>query len=223
MQGSDARIHLPREGAGRPGALAVGWSCRRRRPLLTEHSAVSAIRCSLAPALQQVSYLRGIFPEDNFKAVDMRNLDSALRRRCQWRPSAAARKRLSACLPASAEIFRCPNHPAAFPCPKPITYQPDMEIRMLLASNPESQRLVNWVEGGGCWALTAVLVLPCCPACGSRVPILSAGLPAPRYPHQVGERQLAHTSSHQLPPTRSPTRRSLPTTSPHPPGPAPAN
>ena len=42
--------------------------------------------CLLLLALQ-VSYLRGIFPEDHYKTVDMRNLDSERRRQRAGVPS----------------------------------------------------------------------------------------------------------------------------------------
>jgi hypothetical protein len=51
--------------------------------------------CLLLLALQ-VSYLRGIFPEDHYKTVDMRNLDSERRRQRaggRRRPAAAASAR----------------------------------------------------------------------------------------------------------------------------------
>ena len=93
--------------------------------------------CLLLHALQ-VSYLRGIFPEDHYKTVDMRNLDSeAPQPACRRAPLAAA---VSVDCRMSCLLF--PHLPHLPPLPA------DMSISMLMQRDDESKRLVQWVEGG---------------------------------------------------------------------------
>ncbi|PSC71156.1 homologous pairing [Micractinium conductrix] len=76
----------------------------QRQEELTSVQSAELVKALLRVSIYHVSYLRGIFPEDHYKPVDMRNLDN-------------------------------------------------MEIRMLLPKDPESERLVQWVEGGVAHAL----------------------------------------------------------------------
>jgi hypothetical protein len=64
----------------------------------------------------QVSYLRGIFPEDHYKTVDMRNLDSERRRlRAGGAPPAVADASARCCL----SRLLCPSSPLP-PIPAPL-------------------------------------------------------------------------------------------------------
>ncbi|KAL4458685.1 hypothetical protein ABPG75_013550 [Micractinium tetrahymenae] len=76
----------------------------QRQEAIQPAQSIALCQALLRVSIYHVTYLRGIFPDEHYKPVDMRNLDN-------------------------------------------------MEVHMLLPKDPESERLVQWVEGGVAHAL----------------------------------------------------------------------